>query len=467
MIRLGNDQANTILYNSAMAFRYRIVGIFSAGADFVEPTTNAFNTLLDWLTTAGDGYLDQAQTLREQYAADEVLLVNAANAYCGLAWVNLGLSPGYAYANYNGGCLSGRVWGHELGHNFGCYHDRFSDATTAANNPNYLGFGSCWEDKSKTDCTCYSSVMIYQCNTKPNGCKNCVGKNYYANYLVTESGSPTGETDASCGLLMSQNHNTPANYFKSVQPGGMIFSVSPNFAIADSCSVVNISGWQINTAGNDTIRVTLGGYEAKILNQTSNYVIVLSPIVFTPTGVPGDVVVTTQSGRVTTLSNGFKFVSSKYQDFQNFKTPVLPAGIWKNNGTINWSFSSEKGQSVLFKDGGFGSSESFYVRLLWQASQKFDATNGGCSSIAKSITFAYKAYSNYSICYDKISLSVQQNYVAKWTTVWNGQGKKLTGINPWNYVNLTLPAQTTAINIFVNTANIGSCRWWAPGKNLH
>jgi hypothetical protein len=31
MIQLANDQANMILYNSAISFRYRIVAIVSAG----------------------------------------------------------------------------------------------------------------------------------------------------------------------------------------------------------------------------------------------------------------------------------------------------------------------------------------------------------------------------------------------------------------------------------------------------
>jgi hypothetical protein len=466
MIMLANDEANQILYNSGMGFRYRIIGMYSAGAGFVEPTgSDAFGTLLDWLTNPTDGYLDQAQTLRQQLGADEVLLVNAANAYCGLAWVNRYFSKTLGYANYNAGCLWGGVWGHEIGHNFGCYHDRFSDAQTAANNPTYLGFGNCWEDTSKNDCTCYSSVMVYDCNTVPNGCTSCTSKNYYANYLVSNSGSPTGRTDASCGLWMDQNHASVVNYFPTTQPGGMIFSVYPNVAIGSSCALVNISGWQLSTVGGDISRVTLNGLQVALVEQTENYVMVLTPIVTATSSLTtGDVVVTTSSGRVTTLSKGFTFLANSYTDVQNFKDRKLPAGPWQNNGTIPWSFEQDGKDVALFKDGGVADSENYYTRLLWQSPTSFVATQGGCKPIATSLKFVYKAYSDSSWCYDKFTVSVQQNYIAKWTTIWNGQTLSTGSAQPWISASITLPAQTTAINIFVNTDLSQYCRWWAPGR---
>jgi hypothetical protein len=374
MIQLANDQANKILYNSAIGLRFRIIAMVSAGADFVEPTTTPFNTLLTWLTTEGDSHLDQAQTLRAQYGADEVTLVNAAGEYCGLGWVNPGYTKSNAYANYNGGCLNGKVWAHELGHNFGCYHDRFSDVANSDARPDYLGFGNCWEDTSKTDCTCYSSVMIYQCNTLPNHCTACTSKNYLANYFVTESGSATGTNTASCGRLMEINKQYPQGYFITTQPGGMIQLVRPNFAMGISCSLVNISGWMISTTGNDIISVTLGGCSTTIVSQSQHYVTVLTSTNPQPTSKPEDVVVTTSTGRVTTLKKGFTFVSTSYDDFEDFKSCSLPAGIWTDAGTIPWSFTTENGQTVLWKDGGLGSDESYYVNLQWSSSSAFDAS---------------------------------------------------------------------------------------------
>jgi len=61
----------------------------------------------------------------------------------------------------------------KIGHVLGCYHDRIADSSIAVSNPTYLGFGSCWEDTSKTDCTGYSSVMFYDCKSVPNSCTSC------------------------------------------------------------------------------------------------------------------------------------------------------------------------------------------------------------------------------------------------------------------------------------------------------
>jgi len=63
LIYLANDQANTILSNSEISLRLRVVDIESAGDDFIEPQRNlsfSFTKLLTWLTTANDGHLDLA-----------------------------------------------------------------------------------------------------------------------------------------------------------------------------------------------------------------------------------------------------------------------------------------------------------------------------------------------------------------------------------------------------------------------
>ena len=472
MILLANDQSNIILFNSAMGFRYRVVAIRSVGADFVEPSTTVngerpFDQLLDWITFT-DGNLDFIQTWRAEVGADEVLLVNKASSYCGLAWVNMGLSRSYGYANYNGGCLTGRVWGHEIGHNFGCWHDRFSDPTNSARYPNYLGFGSCWEDTSKTGCVCYSSVMIYNCDTTPNRCTNCVFKNHYANYQVMDSGSATGTPTASCGLLMDQNHPSVVSYFPTTQSGGVITAVVPNYVVNTVCAKVNISGWQISTTGNDIISVTIGGYKAIILQQSMDFVTVLTPIVTSTTELL-DVVVTTSTGRVTSLSRAFRYVSSTFTDRQTFEARYLPAGIWSDNGTLPWSFvfDSTTQKIVLYKDGSYLPDESYFSRLLWQSPVTIPVGQSGCTASASSIAFGYKLDRNKNSCYNRITLSIQQNFIPTWTQFWSGLPSYPSNSRPWVYVNLVLPSGTTAIYIFVNTAQSTNCRYYANGKDFH
>ena len=106
---------------------------------------------------------------------------------------------------------------HEIGHIMGCHHDRFS---TNAGTSQYIAYGNCWEDTSKTDCTCYSSVMVYNCRTVPNNCTQCSGRPYLSNYKVMNAGSPTGLPLASCGVYIDNNRLNPISYRNSKQTGG-------------------------------------------------------------------------------------------------------------------------------------------------------------------------------------------------------------------------------------------------------
>jgi len=391
-IYLANDEANQILANSQVNLRLRIVGIETAGDSFVEPGSDgtAFGTMLGWLSTSSDPNLGQrAATLRDQYGADSVLLVNAANAYCGLGYVNTGYSASSSFASYNAGCLWGGVWMHELGHNMGCYHDRISDSSVSATKPTYLGFGSCWEDTSKSDCTCYKSVMVYDCNTTVNHCTSCSSKNYLSNYHIMDSGSATGTPISSCGLQIDANHNLPVKYRKSKQPGGIIFAVSPNYAIASSCFTVTISGWSLNTllTGDSIVSVTLAGHDVTIVNQTMNSVTVLSPIFDTAVDITGSVVVTTYTGRTTTLENAFTFRPKTFTSVSTFQDRSL--GIWKNNGSISWSYAVDGSDIHLYKDGGLASDEAHATTvLLWTSTDTSDNIKlGSCEYIASNISF--------------------------------------------------------------------------------
>eukprot|EP01036_Dinobryon_divergens_P035151 gene35151-45504_t len=188
----GNDQANTILQNSAISLRYRIVCVKKVSDTFSE-NGEEINVLLDQLSEPNDGYLDEAQTYRDTYGADFVGLVVSdvsARNHCAVAWGNTIFNDSFSYAAYGSRCVSsGRVYGHEIGHSMLCDHDRI----TAPNpDPDFIAYGNCWEDASKTDCTCYKSIMVYECKTSQHHCTNCQNKPYMANPNVIDSGNPTG-----------------------------------------------------------------------------------------------------------------------------------------------------------------------------------------------------------------------------------------------------------------------------------
>ncbi len=467
-IYLANDEANQILENSAVRMRLRVVAIESAGSSFVEPPNDskAFETMLSWMSSSTDVNIGQrAATLRDQYGADTVILVHANNAFCGLGYVNVIYSPGLAFANYNGGCMVGSVWMHELGHTMGCYHDRFSDPVSSVNNPNYLGFGNCWEDASKNDCTCYKSVMVYDCNTTPNSCKTCSGRNYLANYLVSNAGSATGTPTASCGLHIDNNRLLPIKYRKSKQPGGMIFKVTPNIAVASSCFQVTITGWQLRTSdvGDTIVSVTLDGKLATIVSQALDTLVVLSRITSNPTSRAGAVVVTTSTGRTTTLADAFTFQPSTYTYLTTFQGRSM--GIWRNNGIINWSFTTEKFNPSLLFDGGLASTEaSAKAELLWTSQVGTTANPGKCQYTAGGIQFRYWAYEEIAWCYGDFSLSVLSGTTNQWTKIWNGITGTADGPTPWQSVTLNFPANTVGVKINADTNLMEDCRFWATIK---
>eukprot|EP01041_Mallomonas_annulata_P005378 gene5378-10753_t len=298
LVNLATDEANQILSRSLVNLRLRVVFTFPMlNTSFVEPVCSGstFGTLLGWLRNNGDGIMDEAHTYRDTFGADFVLLINHCGAYAGMGYANIGTpsnSPSYAFANYNVGYVYGSVWMHEMGHIMGCHHDRFADASSTISDPTYTAYGHCWEDTNKNDCTCYRSVMSYSgCITSPNNCTNCQTKNYLANFNVIDpiANAATGLVKASCGVHIDKYGSTPITYRKSIQTGGIIFTVSPSSMLISECGVVNITGWMIGYASNIT-SVTLSGVSAAILSQSIHWVVVRSPNVTTASVRAGDVI---------------------------------------------------------------------------------------------------------------------------------------------------------------------------------
>jgi hypothetical protein len=470
-IYLASDSSNLILQRSGVSLRLRVVGIESADASFVEPNTgnggNDFGTLLSWLNTPNDGNLDSALVYREVYAADLVLLVNKANAYAGLGYVNIGYNPNYAMANYNVDYVYGRVWMHEIGHILGCFHDRFSAALYS--DPTYIAYGNCWEDTSKNDCTCYSSVMVYDCNTIPNGCTSCSGRDFLSNKNIYDAGSPTGEELASCGLHIHNKRMLGIAYRDSIQPGGILSSVTPVQVVNASCFTVTISGWQLGT-GSDINSVTLDGISAEIVSQTIDSVVVRSPITSHISSSPGSVIVSTSAGRVTTLAGIFSFIGTKATDVTNFDRAELSGTSWESTGTLPWSFYSESSGYSLLKDGG-SYSESAYAELTSNFLSATDPADAGCSSSPTSLSFTYWANSAYPQCYGPnysykaFSVWTRTSLTGTWVQLANVAGGSVPSSTTYTSLSYALPTGTIQIKFLAETCSVSSCascRWWAP-----
>ena len=176
-IDLAVDEANTCFSNSGINVTLNLV---YRGEVTYNETSNP-TTDLGHLQNPTDGQLDTAQTLRTQYGADLVcLVVEGMNTYAGLGYV---MSPvassfaSYGYSVVKRQYLTGvYTFPHELGHNFGCNHDRQNATGSGA-------FSYSYGYRFDAAGTTYRTVMAYAPGTRIP---------YFSNPSVNYLGVATG-----------------------------------------------------------------------------------------------------------------------------------------------------------------------------------------------------------------------------------------------------------------------------------
>eukprot|EP01038_Epipyxis_sp_PR26KG_P010055 gene10055-13515_t len=464
-VYLANDLANAILARSEVSLRFRIVAIKQTEPTFIEPSSgDIIGALLGQVTDGNDGNMDIVHTYRADVGADAVVLLSDAQQACsGVAWVNGGYISDYMYSSHGIQCFDEYFLTHELGHNFGCLHDRIDGYSYAQANPDFFGFGNCWLDASKTDCTCYKSVMTYYCSIP--GCLNsnnrtdCTDKMYLANKKVMDAGNPTGLDDASCGLYISNNGLTISNIFPSKLNSGIISSLSLTSVVSSTCATVNITGWRLSASLSDNIAtVMFGSHQTNIISQSLDSVVVQTPSFDLDQYAIVDIIITTATWRTTVLMNGFQFDPQDIPiniSINTFDDEML--NDWESDGSMPWSFSSD---GYIYKH-GTPYLDTDYASMTITSGSSTD--HHGCEVTYSEVSFKYYAYSDYSFCYDKFTVSSHHTssetaFTQQWT--WSG-----SFIDDWIQVTLPLPSDTTSINIYINTySGVAGCRWVSDVK---
>jgi len=151
-INLAIAETNQAYANSQVTQRLRLVHQAEAlGYDEVT----SFSTMLSQLRNDGDGLVDEAHLLRDQYGADMVALIVAGTQYCGIGYLMTSPSANFedrAFSVTSRVCATGYyTFGHELGHNMGCNHDRANASSGAY--PYSFGY--------RTASGAYRTVMAY------------------------------------------------------------------------------------------------------------------------------------------------------------------------------------------------------------------------------------------------------------------------------------------------------------------
>ncbi|MCB1919061.1 MAG: fibronectin type III domain-containing protein [Candidatus Competibacteraceae bacterium] len=174
-------RANQAYLNSQIDMQLNLV--YMGEVAYTE-TGNMLDAL-SRLKSTTDGYIDDVHSLRNQYAADQVVLISADSNYCGTAytmsssWISTAFAP-YAFAVlhddsvYN--CLgSSDSFAHELGHNQGNAHDPDSSRSP----------GAYFDSYGYRICGVFRDIMSYNCSSEPR-------IPYFSNPDVLYNGQPTG-----------------------------------------------------------------------------------------------------------------------------------------------------------------------------------------------------------------------------------------------------------------------------------
>ncbi len=174
LVSLAVAETNQAYEDSGVSFRLRLV----ATEELTGYAENGdFQTELNRLTSPTDGWIDQVHTWRDANGADVVSMVVDSAQYAGMAWLMTSVSASFeshAFSVVSRLTATGYYsFGHELGHNMGCAHDR-ANASTGAYSYSY-GY--------RTPDNAWRTIMAYSPGARLP---------FYSNPAVTWAGQPLG-----------------------------------------------------------------------------------------------------------------------------------------------------------------------------------------------------------------------------------------------------------------------------------
>lgn len=183
LIKLAMEETNSGYAMSGIQTRLQLVKSLRTG--YKEVAGDAFSSALNSITGTNDGVLDWIHKERAAAKADVVALIIDDSQYCGLAW--LGPSKSRMFSVTSWSCATGYYsFGHEIGHNLGCNHDRGTKRACGSSQSNY-GF--------REPSGAWRTVLAYGCRTDQcdrNGGRGCRRMPFYSNPYKTYQGRATG-----------------------------------------------------------------------------------------------------------------------------------------------------------------------------------------------------------------------------------------------------------------------------------
>lgn len=198
-IQLFMDQTNLAYQNSQINLQARLVRRLEV--EYPSEGGGSSGTQLDHLTNPSDGILDGIHPDRNQYRADQVVLLVNNTDVCGLAWCGNGNDPQRAFNLTQINCTN-YTFAHEIGHNQGCGHDRANGSC------GFRSYGFGWRFFG-SDGNQYRTVMAYDPGTRVP---------HFANpdvlYLGARTGVPIGHPDEAHNAAVIIETSRPRETFR-------------------------------------------------------------------------------------------------------------------------------------------------------------------------------------------------------------------------------------------------------------
>ncbi|MGZ5000794.1 MAG: M12 family metallo-peptidase, partial [Methylomonas sp.] len=231
-------RANQAYLNSQINMQLNLVNMSQTA--YTE--TGDMTVALPRLQGTSDGYMDEVHTLRKQYGADQVVLVDADSNYCGYSYIMTSVSTSFASqafavvhddSVYN--CIgSYNSMAHEMGHNQGNVHNPENTSTAGAYADSY-GYRVCGV---------FRDIMSYNCSGEPR-------IPYFSNPNVLYNGAPTGLVGFNdTARSMNATAPTVANFLSSTTSTTVPNAPTNLVATAMSTSAIALT-WADN-ASNET-----------------------------------------------------------------------------------------------------------------------------------------------------------------------------------------------------------------------
>ena len=259
LIDLAIAETNTAFALSGIFTAIRLVHAYR-DPDYVEG--NDFYTSLEHLTDHDDGYMDSVHSKRALYGADIVQMIGkfknisysdyffsnnsrrllyidshhggkGVGNSCGIAWSG-NPSINYMFSATNYACATGYYsFGHELGHNFGLYHDHGSEQ--ACNDTTAFNFGYRHPNAE------YRTILSYDCKVgecdqmPKDGCPR-IQRFSNSDPVYKYNGKPIGNSNSDNARHFNDFRATVASYFPAMDCQSDVECNDNNASTNDICN---------------------------------------------------------------------------------------------------------------------------------------------------------------------------------------------------------------------------------------